>query len=105
MPRYATADGNGTNDPAQALKVNGQPQDNAARNIWINETALATALQSSYMADQLSLFAVVTGFALILSGVGFGVLAAGGALRNRENALGFLYHEKPAKDHTAVPVA
>src|SRR5204863_2002258 len=30
MPRYATADGKGTNDTAQALQVDGQPQDNAA---------------------------------------------------------------------------
>jgi lambda repressor-like predicted transcriptional regulator len=90
MPRYATADGKGTNDIAAALKVNGQPQDNAARNIWINETALSTALQSSYMAEQLSLFGLVTGIALLLSGIGFGVLAAGGALRNRETPLGFL---------------
>ena len=66
MPRYATADGKGTNDPAQALKVNGQPQDNGARTVWITETALATALQSSYMASQLALFAIVTGIALLL---------------------------------------
>ena len=104
MPRYATADGQGTNDPAQALKVNGQPQDNAARNIWINETALTTALQSSYMADQLSLFAVVTGIALILSGIGFGVLAAGLTLRSREDALS-VSPEKEAKGHTAIPVS
>jgi hypothetical protein len=94
MPRYATADGKGTNDPALALQVNGRPQDNAARSIWINETALATALQSSYMAEQLSLFGLVTGIALLLSGIGFGVLAAGGALRNRETAIGFLHKEE-----------
>jgi hypothetical protein len=104
MPRYATADGKGTNDVNQALKVNGQPQDNAARNIWINEMALSTALQSSYMADQLSLFAVVTGIALVLSGIGFGVLAAGLTLRSREDALS-VSPEKEAKGHTAVPVA
>ena len=86
MPRYATADGKGTNDPAQAVQVNGQPQDNGARQVWITETALATALQSSYMADQLSLFGVVTGFALLLSGIGFGVLVLGGVLKNREGA-------------------
>ena len=90
MPRYATADGKGTNDPAKALKVDGQPQDNGARQVWVTETALATALQSSYMADQLSLFGLVTGVALFLSGIGFGVLALGGALRNRETALEFL---------------
>jgi hypothetical protein len=89
MPRYATANGKGTNDVAKALKVNGQPQDNAARNVWVTETALSTALQSSYMASQLSLFAIVVGTALLLTGVGFGVLAVGGALRNRESALSF----------------
>ena len=106
MPRYATANGKGTNDPNAALKVNGQPQDNPARNVWVTETALATALQSSYMAEQLARFAIVTGIALILSGIGFGVLAAGGALRNREFGLGYQPHkaEKPA-GQKAVPVA
>ena len=101
MPRYATANGKGTNDPTQALKVNGQPQDNAARNVWVTETALATALQSSYMASQLALFAIVVGFALLLTGVGFGVLAVGGALRNRENALS-LHRSHAPKADTAV---
>jgi hypothetical protein len=98
MPRYATANGKGTNDPNQALKVNGQPQDNAARNVWVTETALATALQSSYMASQLALFAIVVGFALLLTGVGFGVLAVGGALRNRETALSFGRSHTPTAD-------
>ena len=89
MPRYATADGKGTNDPAQALKVNGQPQDNGARNVWVTETALATALQSSYMADGLSTFAIVTGVALLLTGLGFGILVIGGVLETRELAFGF----------------
>ena len=101
MPRYATANGKGTNDPNQALKVNGQPQDNAARNVWVTETALATALQSSYMASQLALFAIVVGFALLLTGVGFGVLAVGGALRTRETALSFHRSQTPKAD-TAV---
>jgi uncharacterized iron-regulated membrane protein len=87
MPRYATADGKGTNDPAQAVQVNGQPQDNGARQVWITETALATALQSSYMADQLSLFGLVTGIALLLSGIGFGILVLSGVLKNREDAV------------------
>src|SRR5262249_8315397 len=42
MPRYATADGKGTNDAAKALQSNGRPVDNAARNIWVTETALTT---------------------------------------------------------------
>jgi hypothetical protein len=42
------------------------------------------------MADQISLFGIVVGAALLLSGIGFGVLAVGDALRNPETALGFL---------------
>ena len=92
MPRYATADGKGTNDPAQAVQVNGQPQSNGARDIWVTSTALQTALQSSYMADGLSLFAIFTGLALLLTGIGFAIIVIGGVLRNRE--LGFGFHSK-----------
>lgn len=81
MPRYASPDGKGTNDPAKATKANGRPVDNAARNVWITETALSTALNVSYMASQLSLFSLVVGIALLLAGIGFIVLALGGALR------------------------
>jgi hypothetical protein len=95
MPRYATDDGKGTNDPAQATKdENGQPVSNGARNIWVTETALATALNMSYMADQLSLFSIIIGVALVLAGFGFGILAVGGALRNPETAFGFLHRKK-----------
>jgi hypothetical protein len=81
MPRYATDDGSGTNDPARASKdANGQPVSNPVRDVWINETALAGALNSAYMADKLSLFGIVVGAALLLSGIGFIVLALG-ALR------------------------
>ncbi|HET7571071.1 MAG TPA: hypothetical protein VFJ77_00205 [Gaiellaceae bacterium] len=81
MPQYATSDGQGTNDPAQALQQNGAPVSNPARNVWITETALSTALNVSYMADQLALFSLVVGIALLLTGVGFLVLTVGGALR------------------------
>jgi hypothetical protein len=84
MPRFATADGKGTNDPAQAQKgPTGQPLDNGARNVWVTETALTTALNTSYMAEQLAIFGIVVGVALLLSGIGFLVLAAGGALAGR----------------------
>jgi hypothetical protein len=87
MPRYASPDGKGTNDPSQATKgPNGQPLDNPARQIWITETALSTALNTSYMATQLSLFSLVVGIALLLAGVGFIILAASGALRREEKA-------------------
>jgi hypothetical protein len=59
-----------------------RPVDNGLRNLWVTETALTTALNTSYMAEQLSLFGLVVGIALLLAGIGFGILAAGGALRN-----------------------
>jgi hypothetical protein len=74
MPRYATADGKGTNDAKAALTKNGQPVDNPARNIWINETALTTALNTSYFAERVSMFSLAMGIALLLSGIGFLVL-------------------------------
>jgi len=81
MPRYATANGKGTNDATKALMSNGHPVDNVARNTWVTETALSTALNVSYMADQLGNFGIVVGIALLLSGFGFVILALGGALR------------------------
>jgi hypothetical protein len=102
MPRYATADGKGTNDPTQAVQVNGQPQDNGARQVWITETALSTALQSGYMASQLALFAIVVGFGLLLTGIGFGVLAIGGALRNRETAIPLHRSHEPKTDRAVT---
>jgi len=78
----------GTNDPANALlNSSGQPTDNGLRNLWVTETALTTALNTSYMAEQLSLFGLVVGIALLLAGLGFGILAIGGALRNPERGL------------------
>jgi hypothetical protein len=74
MPRYASADGKGTNDASKALQANGKPVANTARDLWITETALTTALNVSYMADQLALFSIVVGIALLLSGIGFVVL-------------------------------
>ncbi len=102
MGRYATADGKGTNDATKALTDSkGQPLDNQARNTWVTETALSTALNVSYMADQLGNFGIVVGIALLLSGVGFIILALGGALR----AGGWLFAraEKAAAAKAAAP--
>ena len=78
MPQYATADGKGTDIPAQAVKdpKTGQPQSNQARQVWINETALSTALNTSFFASSVGMFAIVMGAALLLIGVGFLVLAS-----------------------------
>lgn len=91
MGRFLAADDPenpaGTNDPAAALTdEEGNPVANQARNTWVTETALSTALNQSYMAEQLALFGIVVGIALILAGIGFLVLAVGGALRHAEAA-------------------
>lgn len=104
MPQYATANGQGTNVAAQALKKNGQPVSNPARDVWIQETALSTALNTSYMADQVALFGVVVGIALLLAGVGFAVLSIGGALRNPDSALARMRH-RPASHAAPAPGA
>jgi hypothetical protein len=69
--------GGGTDNPAYALvdQASKQPVANGARNLWVTETALTTALNTSYMADRLGLFGIVVGVALLLSGIGFIVLA------------------------------
>ena len=79
MPRFATADGKGTNDEAAALKdeKTGEAVSNGARNIWVTETALSTALNTSYFAENVALFAIVMGVALLLTGIGFAVMAFG----------------------------
>ena len=74
----------GTSDPKLAVldSVTKQPLQNGRRTTWVTYTALTTALNSSFMASQLALFGIVVGFALLLSGLGFAILAIGGALRN-----------------------
>lgn len=91
-PIKATDGLGGTNDATYAAvdPKTQQVVSNGRRDIWVTYTALTTALNASYMADQISLFGIVVGIALLLSGVGFGVLAIGGALRSPETALGFL---------------
>jgi hypothetical protein len=98
MGRFVAADDPenpaGTNDEEAAqLDEEGNPVANAKRNTWVTATALSTALNVSYMAEQLGLFGVVVGIALILAGIGFIVLAFGGALR------------RPAADTASGPAA
>lgn len=92
MGRYLTADGKDTNDSEAAAKNpdTGRPVENGLRNLWINETALATALNTSYLAEQTSIFGIVVGVALLLAGIGFMILAwytlGGPLLRRRAEA-------------------
>jgi hypothetical protein len=76
-PKSELAPGGGTNNPqyAEVDPKTNQPASNSARNIWVSETGLSTALNVSYMASALSLFSLVVGVALLLAGVGFIVLA------------------------------
>jgi hypothetical protein len=107
MPRYASADGKGTNDATKASKSpSGQPLDNPIRNVWVTETALTTALNASFLAENVALFGIVVGIALLLTGLGFGVLVVGGSLRGRETGLQLFGKRKPeATRATSVPVA
>jgi hypothetical protein len=83
MGRYLTPSGEDTDEVAAAAKdpKSGRPVENGQRNLWVTQTALATALNMSFMAEQLALFGIVVGFALLLAGVGFVILALGGALK------------------------
>lgn len=80
MGRFLAADDPenpaGTSDEEAALKdEEGNPVPNAARNTWVTATALSTALNMSYMAEQLALFGIVVGAALLLTGIGLLILA------------------------------
>lgn len=103
MPHYATADGKGTSNKAEALTKEGKPVENPARYVWVMGTALSTALNASDIAEQTAMFGIVVGVALLLAGIGFGVLTAAGALRNPETAIAFLRrrraHGQPVPAH------
>ena len=80
MGRFQSAskpdDPAGTNDETTAAKdASGQPVSNGARNIWVTETALTTALNVSYMAERLAVFGLVVGVALLLTGIGLVIIA------------------------------
>jgi hypothetical protein len=79
----------GTSDEAAAAKdESGEPISNGARNIWVTETALATALNMAFFAERVAVFSIVMGAALLLTGIGFLVLTLGGAFRRSEAAEG-----------------
>jgi hypothetical protein len=76
MPRYLDKNGKGTNDQKAAAidPKSGEPVANPARNIWVTETALTTALNTAYFAEGVATFAIVMGVAMLLSGIGFLIL-------------------------------
>ena len=57
-------------DPTSGKAVDPQtkkPVANQARQIWVTETALTTALNTAFVAERAATFAIVMGFALLLS--------------------------------------
>jgi hypothetical protein len=80
MGRFISAanpdDPAGTSDEEAALKdEEGNAISNPARQSWVTAVAITTALNTSYMAEQLSIFGMVVGVALLLTGVGLVILA------------------------------
>ena len=73
MGRFLDANGKPTNDENKAAKdaKTGQPVENGLRNLWVTETALTTALNTSYFAESVATFAIAMGAALLLTGIGF----------------------------------
>jgi hypothetical protein len=98
MGRFLDAQGNETNDEEAAAKdpKTGQPVANGARNLWVTETALTTALTMAYMGERLAVFGMVMGVALLLTGIGFLVLTLGGALRRNEAEAQTVRRAEPA---------
>jgi hypothetical protein len=76
MGRFVDAAGKPTNDEKAAAKdpKSGEPVANPARNIWVTETALTTALNTAYFAESTATFVIAMGAALLLVGIGFLVL-------------------------------
>ena len=100
MGRYLTKAGKPTNDEKAAAvdAKTGKPVENGARNLWVSETALSNALNTSYFAENVAVFAIVMGVALLLTGIGFLVLSLGlvPALKRQEV-------DAQAPKSTAVP--
>jgi len=82
MGRFLTKDGKATSDENLAAKdpKTGQPVENGLRNLWVTETALTTALNTSFFAERVAVFSIVMGIAMLFTGIGFLVLTLGGAL-------------------------
>jgi hypothetical protein len=75
-PPQSTDFNGGTSDPkyAQTDPKTGKPVSNGSRNLWVTETSLTTALYLAYTGSAISIFGIVVGVALLLTGVGFIVL-------------------------------
>jgi hypothetical protein len=85
MGRFLDAKGEPTSEESQAATdpKTGKPVENPLRNMWVTETALTTALNTAYFAEQVGLFAMVMGIALVLTGGGFAVLTVAALMLHR----------------------
>ena len=83
LPRFLDKQGNPTEDEAAAAidPESGEPQENPIRDIWVSGTAFTTALNTSFFAEQVAMFGIAMGIAMILIGIGFLMLIWFGALR------------------------
>ena len=96
MGQYLTAGGKETSEKTQAATdpKTGQPTPNGARNVWVTETALGTAQNTSYFASSVGTFAIIVGIALLLIGIGLLVLT-----------VRWIREPKPAAAKLATPAA
>ena len=78
----------GTSNPqyAQVDPQTNQPADNSTRELWVTATALSSALNLAFTAEQISLFGIVVGIALLLTGIGLFILAVAVLHRAPESA-------------------
>jgi hypothetical protein len=86
MGRYLDERGNEVNSQEQAAidPDTSRPVENAARNLWVNQRALATGLELAFIGEQVSLFAIATGALFVVIGIGLLVmLTVGGVLAQR----------------------
>ncbi|HEX8122589.1 MAG TPA: hypothetical protein VF549_15120 [Solirubrobacteraceae bacterium] len=61
-------------EQAEAGLKAGTAINNPQRDLWLNQISLSTALNTAYFAESVSLFAMVMGAAVLLSGIGFLIL-------------------------------
>jgi hypothetical protein len=87
LPRAVYKDGGKPvpDEQAEAALKSGEAINNPLRDLWLNQISLSTALNTAYFAESVSLFAIVMGFALLLTGVGFGIVSIR-LMRRREEA-------------------
>jgi hypothetical protein len=100
LPPFASKDGKGTYNVAAALKMpDGGPMDNPKSQLWVTETALTTALNTSYMAEQISLFGIAVGAAFVLVALALAAAALHGVRIARPTLA--IARRRPATTETA----